>query len=223
MSRHIRLSSILLAVALAADVRASAPQSPAPQAADRDLEAIASWVAIDAATGYEGRTSPALAAALGDWRADAWGNVVTTVGSGAPHRIVACALDRPSYAVSQITDEGYLRLHRIGRGSRHPLWDQQFEAQQVRILTATGPVAGVVARANGHFAPQHASETTPVTADATRSRRRGRAGDERRRLARPLPVAAGCARTRTWPRFRRRVSASHPPALLVELTSTTAS
>ena len=82
-----------------------------------------------------------------------------------PHQVVACALDRPSYAVSQITDQGYLRVHRIGRGSRHPLWDQQFEAQQVRVLTAAGPVAGVVARSNGHFAQQHRLETAVVSAD----------------------------------------------------------
>ena len=50
-------------------------------------------------------------------------------------------------------------------GSRHPLWDQQFEAQQVRVLTLTGAVAGVVARSNGHFGPQHAKETAVVTAD----------------------------------------------------------
>src|SRR3954466_8681149 len=136
------------------------------QATDHDLEAIASWVAVDAATGYETRTSPALASALGGWTADAYGNVVLSVGSGSPHRIVACALDRPSYAISQITDDGYLRVHRIGRGSRHPLWDQQFEANQIRILTAAGPVGGVVARSNGHFAQQHANETALVTADS---------------------------------------------------------
>ena len=79
--------------------------------------------------------------------------------------MVACALDAPAYAASQITEDGYLRVHRIGSGSRHPLWDQAFEAQQVRILTPTGPVAGVVARSNGHFARQHRDERTPVTAD----------------------------------------------------------
>lgn len=131
---------------------------------DRDLAAIASWVAVDAATGYERRVAPALADALG-WQADAYGNVVTTVGAGSPHRVVACALDRPGYAVSQIRDDGYLRLHRIGRGSRHPLWDQQFEAQQVRVMTKAGPAAGVVARANGHFAQQHRLETRLVSAD----------------------------------------------------------
>ena len=79
------------------------------QVTDQDLAAIASWIAVDSATGYETRTSPALAKALGGWTADRYGNVVRTVGTGSPHRIVACALDRPGYAVSQITDDGYLR------------------------------------------------------------------------------------------------------------------
>ena len=165
MRSHIRVPPTLVALVLAASLQAAVPPSCVAQANERDLDAIASWVAVDAATGYEGRVAPALATALGEWRADAWGNVVSTIGAGSPHRIVACALDRPSYAVSQITADGYLRLHRIGRGSRHPLWDQQFEAQQVRVLTAAGPVAAVVARSNGHFAPQHRDETALVTAD----------------------------------------------------------
>ena len=165
MSTHFRLQRALLALVIIAGVQPATLRSLMAPVTDRDLEAIASWVAVDVATGYEGRAAPALARALGEWRADRWGNGVATVGSGSPHRIVACALDRPSYAVSQITADGYLRVHRIGRGSRHPLWDQQFEAQQVRLLTVHGPVAGVVARSNGHFAPQHARETTPVTAD----------------------------------------------------------
>lgn len=163
MSSRLRASSLALALVLAGGLSTKSSTLGA-QAADGQLDAMASWVALDAATGYEGRTSPALAAALG-WTADQWGNVVTTVGTGAPHHIVACALDRPGYAITQIRDDGYLRLHRLGRGSRHPLWDQQFEAQQVRVLTATGPVAGVIARSNGHFAQQHARETAIVTAD----------------------------------------------------------
>lgn len=129
------------------------------------LGAIASWVVLDVATGYEARTAGAIADAMPGWSLDHWGNVVTTVGSGTPRRVVACALDRPSYAVSQITDDGYLRVHRIGRGSRHVLWDQAFEAQQIRVITESGPVSGVVARSNGHFAQQHRDETAVVTAD----------------------------------------------------------
>lgn len=142
------------------------PVIAAAQPTEADLQSIATWVAVDAATGYEARTVAPLAAALGaDWRVDQWGNVVTSIGSGSPHHVVACALDRPSYAISQITNDGYLRVHRIGAGSRFPLWDQQFEANQIRILTTAGPVAGVVARFNGHFAQQHRDDTAVTKAD----------------------------------------------------------
>jgi hypothetical protein len=126
MRSSLRVPIRSIALALAVSLHASG--LPPVNAQDRDshLEAIASWVAVDAATGYERRIASGLASALGGWTADAYGNVVTTVGAGSPHRVVACALDRPSYAVSQITNDGYLRLHRIGAGSRHPLWDQQF-------------------------------------------------------------------------------------------------
>lgn len=164
MSSLLRASSLALVLVLTGGLATTQVPALAAQATDGHLDAIASWVPVDAATGYETRTAPALASALG-WTADQWGNVVTTVGAGAPHHIVACALDRPGYAITQIRDDGYLRLHRIGRGSRHSLWDQQFEAQHVRVMTATGPVAGVIARSNGHFAQQHAGETALVTAD----------------------------------------------------------
>jgi putative aminopeptidase FrvX len=170
MSRARTVRRILrapLSAAALAGVAAAAASSPgvAGQSPDARLDALASWLAVDVATGYETRAAARLAEQMPGFEADRWGNLVARVGSGSPRRIVACALDRPAYAVSQITDDGYLRVHRIGRGSRHPLWDQAFEAQQVRILTERGPVAGVVARSNGHFAQQHRGETVVVTAD----------------------------------------------------------
>lgn len=149
----------------AVGARPATAQSGAAASDAVDLDAVASWLAPDAATGYETRLTPRLAEAMPGWTADHWGNLVRVVGEGTPRRIVACALDRPALSASQITDDGYLRVHRIGRGSDHPLWDQAFEAQQVRILTPTGPVAGVVARSNGHFAAQHRDETDVVGAD----------------------------------------------------------
>ena len=99
----------LAALVLTAALATTWPASLDAQPTAGDLDAMASWVAVDAATGYERRAAVALAAALPGWRADAWGNVLTTVGTGSPHHVVACALDRPSYAISQITDDGYLR------------------------------------------------------------------------------------------------------------------
>ena len=152
------ISASLLALA------GTAPPAVLAQS-EAELEAMASWVALDVATGYETRFAPRLAERMPGWSADRWGNLVTRVGSGSPRRIVACALDGPAYAASQITEDGYLRVHRIGRGPVHPLWDQAFEAQQVRVLTRDGPVPGVVARSNGHFAAQHRDETAVVGAD----------------------------------------------------------
>ncbi len=153
-----------VAFALAGAVVLCAPRVAWSQSA-ADLEAMASWVSVDVATGYETRAAPGLAEQMAGWEADHWGNLVRRIGTGSPRRVVACALDRPALSASQITDDGYLRVHRIGRGSPHPLWDQAFEAQQVRVLTPTGPVAGVVARSNGHFAAQHRGDTAVVRAD----------------------------------------------------------
>lgn len=139
--------------------------APRLAAQDVELEALASWVALDAPTGHEHHATGPLMSRFSGWNVDRYGNLVKTVGSGEPHRVVACALDSYAYAVSQITPDGYLRLHRIGSGSRHPLWDQAHEGQQLRILTRGGPLVGVTAVANGHFAAQHSDETVVVRAD----------------------------------------------------------
>lgn len=134
-------------------------------AQDTELSLLSGWVALDAPTGHEHLALDALQTRFPGWTKDRYGNLTKTIGSGSPHRVVACGIDAYSYAVSQITDAGYLRLHRIGSGSRHPLWDQGHEGQHLRILTRSGPVLGVSAIANGHFASQHRNETAVITQD----------------------------------------------------------
>ncbi len=129
------------------------------------LSRLASWVALDAPTGHEHLALDAIAEQFPGWERDRYGNLSRTVGSGSPHRVAVCAIDAYAYAISQIADAGYLRLHRLGSGSRHPLWDQMHEGQQLRISTRSGPVIGVTAIANGHFAAQHRDETAIVSAD----------------------------------------------------------
>jgi len=82
MSSHTSIRRSFLALAPTLSLHATLSPRLTAQATDRDLEAIASWVAVDAATGYERRIAPALASALGGWTADAYGNVVTSVGTG---------------------------------------------------------------------------------------------------------------------------------------------
>lgn len=128
-------------------------------------DAVAAWVHLDAPPGGEQRAIDALRPVLGaGWTSDAFGTLVKRAGSGTPRRVVACAMDVPNFVVSQVTDDGYLRLHRAGV-PLHPLWDQFHEAQQVRVLTSRGDVTGVVAITNGHFTRQHRSDTTVTTVD----------------------------------------------------------
>jgi putative aminopeptidase FrvX len=132
---------------------------------DRVATVLSAWVALDATPGREPMVARELQRALPGWTSDARGNLVKRVGSGTPRRVVACALDVPGFVVSQITDAGYLRLHRSGNAPMHPLWDQHHEAQRIAVLTREARVPGVVAAANGHFARQHRGDTTVVNVD----------------------------------------------------------
>jgi len=131
---------------------------------DSVASAIAAWIHLDAPPGGEQRATAALRSTLPAWTVDAFGNLVRRVGQGTPRRVVACAMDAPGFVVSQITADGYVRLHHTGTPS-HVLWDQFHEAQQIRVLTKIGDVPGVVAIANGHFARQHRGDTAIVGVD----------------------------------------------------------
>lgn len=131
---------------------------------DRIAQTVAAWTHLDAPPGGEQRSIDALRTTLPGWTTDVFGNMVKRVGSGSPRRVVACAMDVPGFVVSQITDDGFVRLHRTGTPS-HQLWDQFHEAQQIRILTRRGDMNGVVAIANGHFSRQHRGDTAVVNVD----------------------------------------------------------
>ncbi len=116
-----------------------------------DADAVAQWIALPAATGHERRAMDIIAASLPGWTLDPSGNLIARKGSGTPRRVVACGLDEAAYVVSEITDDGYIRLHMDGRARRSALWDQSHEGQRVRILTATGDRPAVVAVRSTHL------------------------------------------------------------------------
>jgi putative aminopeptidase FrvX len=156
-----------LIIALACAIASSA-SAQGTSADDHVAEAISRWITLPAPAGSEDIAAARLKTALPGWTRDGVGNLIKTVGSGTPRRVIACALDGSSYVVSGITEDGYIRLHRAGGAAPHPLWDQALEAQRVRIYTARGGengVLGVGAIFNGHFAQQHRADTTVVGVD----------------------------------------------------------
>ena len=114
-------------------------------------DALRSWIALDAPPGWEHVATDSIMRALPGWKRDVLGNLVLRKGSGSPRRVVACGLDRPGFAVTEITDDGYLRLREAGAGRQHSLWVQFHEGQRIRILTRAGAVPGVVIVKSTHL------------------------------------------------------------------------
>ncbi|MDQ6738219.1 MAG: M20/M25/M40 family metallo-hydrolase [Gemmatimonadota bacterium] len=164
---YSRLNRAGLAIALYGALAANAARGqdlPAPPVPP-PLASLQSWLRFDAPPGDESRLTNAVIAADGRWHRDQAGNLITSTGSGHPRRLVACALDHPGFVVGGITDQGYLRLRRVGSNVTHPLFDQFQQAQQIKVLTKHGVVPGVVAVDNVHFAQEHRADTLVVNVD----------------------------------------------------------
>src|SRR5688500_3445162 len=112
---------------------------------------LRTWLALDAPPGWEHRATDPIMQSMRGWQRDALGNLILRKGTGSPRRVVACALDRPGFAVTEITDEGYLRLREAGGGRLHPLWNQFHEGQRLRVITRNGVVPAVAIVKSTHL------------------------------------------------------------------------
>jgi putative aminopeptidase len=131
-----------------------------------DLSHARGWVALDAPPGHEHLTTDMIMAVMPGWRRDSLGNLIVRKGSGSPRRVVACSIDRPAFAVTELTADGYLRLREIGAGRVHPLWVQFHEGQRVKVLTRDRIVPGVVIVKSTHLQRGgRGANPLPVTLD----------------------------------------------------------
>lgn len=130
--------------------------------AQEDVAALRSWIALDAPPGWEHLATEQIMKASPGWQRDALGNLILRQGSGSPRRVVACGLDRVGFAVTEITETGYLRLREAGSARQHPLWTQFHEGQRINVLTRTRAVPGVVIVKSTHLQRGRAPNA-PVT------------------------------------------------------------
>jgi len=133
--------------------------------AQNDARALRSWIALDAPPGWEHLATDVILKSLPGWRRDALGNLILRKGSGSPRRVVACGLDRPEFAVTEITDDGYLRLREVGSVRTHPLWTQFHEGQRITVLTRGGAVPGVVTVKSTHLQRGRVANAPVATLD----------------------------------------------------------
>lgn len=127
---------------------------PAMAEQRRSADPLTILAELPGVSGYEEKVTAWLAEQLeaSSPKVDNLGNVVVTVGSGAPHRLLVTSIDEPGYVVSAITDDGFLRVQRLPQRGLHPWFDLLHSAQPVRIHTRSGSrVPGVVAGLSTHL------------------------------------------------------------------------
>lgn len=155
-----------LAVLIAAGVVAPAgAQDSLPYS-----RALTTWISVPATPGYEDQATSRILSATRGFSKDALGNLVRRVGSGSPRRVLACGIDEVGYAVSEITEDGYLRVHAAGNGRRSPLWDQFHEGQRMYVVGHEGEIAryvpGVFAVRSTHLWRRRPADEAPTTVDS---------------------------------------------------------
>lgn len=82
---------------------------------------------------------------------DRTGNVILTVGSGTPRRLVTCPVGEPGFVVTGIQPDGWLRLFPASGIFSGALWEQAHEGNVVMIGGARGLVPGAVTLRSVHL------------------------------------------------------------------------
>lgn len=123
------------------------------------------WIGTIAAPGREQEATRVIMTSSDGWSREALGTLVRRTGSGSPRRVIACSLDRPAYAVSEIRNDGYLRVHGAEPGRQHALWDQFHEGQRVLVQTRSGLRPGVFTVRSTHLWRRRAQQEPVATVD----------------------------------------------------------
>src|ERR1700691_4180993 len=138
------------------------PQTPRANMA-QDLSAL---VQIPGVSGYENELAGKIRSEISarNPKTDNLGDVVVTIGTGAPNRLIVTPIDEPGFVVSGITDDGYLRVQRLPQGGLPPIFNELYSAQPVKVGTTTGKwIDGVVAAVSVHL--QGGRANTPKSSD----------------------------------------------------------
>jgi putative aminopeptidase len=102
-----------------------------------DMQAL---VREPAVPGYESKVTSWITDQLKSFspKTDSLGNVTVTIGSGSPQRLLVAPVDEPGFVVSQITDDGFLRLQRLPQFGNVPLFNLLHSPQPMQVGNRNG-------------------------------------------------------------------------------------
>lgn len=122
------------------------------------------FVETPAVSGYENQLGEKIRAKIAAFHpvTDNLGDVIVTIGSGAPRQLLVAPMDEPGFIVSGITQDGYLRLERLPQSGLPPIFNELYSAQPVKVGTANGKwIDGVVAGLSIHLQNDRANSPKP--------------------------------------------------------------
>jgi putative aminopeptidase FrvX len=126
-----------------------------PASASLDLGSeLRELVDTPSVSGYEHALAEQIRAQIASYHPviDNLGDVIVTIGSGAPHRLLVAPIDEPGLVVSDITPDGYLRVQRLPQSGLPPIFNALYAAQPVKVETTSGKwINGVVAGTSIHL------------------------------------------------------------------------
>jgi putative aminopeptidase FrvX len=123
-------------------------------------EILRDFVDTPAVSGYENQLAGRIRVRIASLHpvADSLGDVIVTLGNGAPRRLIVTPIDEAGFVVSGITDDGYLRLQRLPQSGLPPIFNELYSAQPVKVGVADGKwIDGVVAGLSIHLQPGRAN------------------------------------------------------------------
>jgi len=161
-----RLILLLFASALISVAPDSLAQNTSSNGFDNSV--MRNFIETPAVPGYES----ALAAKIRDRlknispqlniKSDNLGDVIVTLGSGGPTRLIVAPMDEPGYVISNITSDGYLQVQRLPQTGMLPLFNELYSAEPVQIETVSGKwIPGVVGGLSVHLQPGRLNPPDP--------------------------------------------------------------
>jgi putative aminopeptidase FrvX len=144
----IKRSLLLATAAILLGAGAVARQAP------EDPSGFLGYAAVPSVTGRESQFIDFLKSRLPAWATpatDNMNNLIVRSGGSDPDLLVVASIDEPGYVVSNITDEGFLRVQFPSGSPPSTLFHQFHEGHYVDILTARGALRGIVALPSSHI------------------------------------------------------------------------
>jgi putative aminopeptidase len=170
LDRAIRRLAIFIFLFSILCARPAAAQTDRiPAGSDNLAGNLRDFVETPSVSGYENDLTEKIRAKLAAFHpfVDNLGDVIVTIGSGAPHRLIVTPIDEPGFVVSGITGDGYLRLQRLPQSGLPPIFNELYSAQPVRVGSTSRRwglwLDGVVAGNSVHL--HRSGETLPSARD----------------------------------------------------------